>query len=82
MFMCRGSDGRLEELGKVYVYLQKGPLLLKPSQTHLLGTQAFSRFGTSLAPLGDLNLDGFNGKCAPCSVENRLLMDDMGPPTK
>lgn len=62
MFMRRGSSGRLEELGKVYVYLQRGPLLLEPSQSHLLGPQAFSRFGTSLAPLGDLDQDGFNGK--------------------
>ncbi|XP_047439331.1 integrin alpha-5-like [Mugil cephalus] len=66
MFMRRGSNGRLEELGKVYVYLQKGPLTLEPSQTHLLGTQAFSRFGTSLAPLGDLNLDGFNDMAIGC----------------
>ena len=63
MFMHRGSNGRLEELGKVYVYLQRGPLVLEPSQSNLLGPQAFSRFGTSLAPLGDLNQDGFNGRC-------------------
>lgn len=62
MFMRRESCGRLEELGKVYVYLQMGPLQLEPGQSHLLGPQAFSRFGTSLAPLGDLNQDGFNGK--------------------
>uniref|UniRef100_A0A8C3ACT6 Integrin subunit alpha 5 n=1 Tax=Cyclopterus lumpus TaxID=8103 RepID=A0A8C3ACT6_CYCLU len=66
MFMRRGVNGRLEELGKVYVYLQKGPLLLEPSQSHLLGQQAFSRFGTSLAPLGDLNQDGFNDMAVGC----------------
>ncbi|KAE8297986.1 Integrin alpha-5 Fibronectin receptor subunit alpha Integrin alpha-F [Larimichthys crocea] len=66
MFMRRGSNGRLEELGKVYVYLQRGPLLLEPSQSHLLGQQAFSRFGTSLAPLGDLNQDGFNDMAIGC----------------
>lgn len=64
MFMRRGSTGRLEELGKVYVYLQRGPLLLELSQSHLVGKQGFGRFGTSLAPLGDLNQDGFNGMCA------------------
>lgn len=64
MFMRHGSSGRLEELGKVYVYLQRGPLLLEPSQSHLMGQQAYGRFGTSLAPLGDLNQDGFNGTCA------------------
>ncbi|KAM6948055.1 integrin alpha-5-like [Lycodopsis pacificus] len=66
MFMRRGVNGRLEELGKVYVYLQRGPLLLEPSQSHLLGQQAFSRFGTSLAPLGDLNQDGFNDMAVGC----------------
>lgn len=63
MFMHRGSSGRLEELGKVYVYLQRGRLQLELSQS-LLANQAFGRFGTSLAPLGDLNQDGFNGECA------------------
>uniref|UniRef100_A0A3B4F9J6 Integrin alpha-5-like n=1 Tax=Pundamilia nyererei TaxID=303518 RepID=A0A3B4F9J6_9CICH len=66
LFMHRGSNGRLEELGKVYVYLQRGPLELEPSQSHLLGLQAFSRFGTSLAPLGDLNQDGFNDVAIGC----------------
>ncbi|KAM3878043.1 integrin alpha-5-like [Diretmus argenteus] len=66
MFMRRGSDGRLEELGRVYVYLQRGPLLLEPSRPHLSGPRAFSRFGTSLAPLGDLNQDGFNDVAIGC----------------
>ncbi|KAM9409780.1 integrin alpha-5-like isoform 1-T1 [Pholidichthys leucotaenia] len=66
MFMRRGSNGRLEELGKVYVYLQKGPLQLVLSQPHLLGPQVFGRFGTSLAPLGDLNQDGFNDMAISC----------------
>ncbi|XP_053296656.1 integrin alpha-5 isoform X1 [Pleuronectes platessa] len=66
MFMRRGTNGRLEELGKVYVYLQKGPLLLEPSQSNLIGPQAFSRFGSSLAPLGDLNQDGFNDMAIGC----------------
>ncbi|KAG7470326.1 integrin alpha-5-like [Solea senegalensis] len=66
LFMLRGSSGRLEELGKVYVYLQKGPLLVEEGHSHLLGRQAFSRFGTSLAPLGDLNQDGFNDLAIGC----------------
>uniref|UniRef100_A0AAR2J7X6 Integrin alpha-2 domain-containing protein n=1 Tax=Pygocentrus nattereri TaxID=42514 RepID=A0AAR2J7X6_PYGNA len=60
MFMVRDSDGRLEELGRVYVYLQTGPLELVPQLPHLTGTQTFGRFGSSIAPLGDLNQDGFN----------------------
>lgn len=62
MFMVRDSDGRLEELGRVYVYLQMGPLELTPHHPHLTGTQIFSRFGSSITPLGDLNQDGFNGE--------------------
>lgn len=67
MFMVRGSDSRLEEMGRVYVYLQRGPLNLELSVPHLTGTQAFGRFGSTIAPLGDLNLDGFNGKNGDCS---------------
>uniref|UniRef100_A0A3Q2PNR3 Integrin subunit alpha 5 n=1 Tax=Fundulus heteroclitus TaxID=8078 RepID=A0A3Q2PNR3_FUNHE len=65
-FMRPGFNGRLEELGKVYVYLQKGPLHLEPAQTHLLGSHVFGRFGTSLTPLGDLNQDGFNDMAIGC----------------
>uniref|UniRef100_A0A673CI09 Integrin, alpha 5 (fibronectin receptor, alpha polypeptide) n=1 Tax=Sphaeramia orbicularis TaxID=375764 RepID=A0A673CI09_9TELE len=60
MFMMRGSGGRLEEMGRVYVYLQQGPLNLELSEPHLTGTQVFGRFGSTIAPLGDLNQDGFN----------------------
>lgn len=64
MLMVRGSDGRLEEMGRVYVYLQRGPLNMELSATHpfLTGTQVFGRFGSTIAPLGDLNQDGFNGR--------------------
>ncbi|KAL0157902.1 hypothetical protein M9458_045978, partial [Cirrhinus mrigala] len=60
MFMVRDSDGRLEELGRVYVYMQNGPLDLTPQLPHLTGTQTFGRFGSSITPLGDLNQDGYN----------------------
>ncbi|KAG7221701.1 hypothetical protein INR49_000068 [Caranx melampygus] len=60
MFMVRSSDGRLEEMGRVYVYLQRGPLNLELRLPHLTGTQAYGRFGSTIAPLGDLNQDGFN----------------------
>uniref|UniRef100_A0A4W5P7C6 Integrin subunit alpha 5 n=1 Tax=Hucho hucho TaxID=62062 RepID=A0A4W5P7C6_9TELE len=67
MFMQRGSDGlRWEEVGRVYVYLQRRPLLFEPRLPHLGGRQAFGRFGSSLAPLGDLNQDGFNDIAIGC----------------
>lgn len=62
MFMVRGSDSRLEEMGRVYIYLQRGPLDLELHPSHLTGTQVFGRYGSNIAPLGDLNLDGFNGQ--------------------
>uniref|UniRef100_A0A7N8WW96 Integrin, alpha 5 (fibronectin receptor, alpha polypeptide) n=1 Tax=Mastacembelus armatus TaxID=205130 RepID=A0A7N8WW96_9TELE len=66
MFMVRGSDGRLEEMGRVYVYQQRGPLTLELHVPHLTGTQAFGRFGSTIAPLGDLNQDGFNDVAISC----------------
>ena len=62
MLMVRSSDGHLEEVGRVYVYLQRGPLDLELRSPHLTGTQGYGRFGSTIAPLGDLNQDGFNGK--------------------
>lgn len=61
MYMTRGSDSRLEEVGRVYVYLQRGPLNLEPT-LNLTGTQVFGRFGSTIAALGDLNQDGYNGE--------------------
>ncbi|XP_051280640.1 integrin alpha-5 [Dicentrarchus labrax] len=66
MFMVRGSDGRLEEMGRVYVYLQRGPLSLELLLPHLTGTQVFGRFGSTITPLGDLNQDGFNDVAISC----------------
>lgn len=60
MFMVQGSGGRLEEMGRVYVYLQRSPLRLELSLPHLTGTQVYGRFGNTIAPLGDLNQDGYN----------------------
>ncbi|XP_067096941.1 integrin alpha-5 [Osmerus mordax] len=66
MFMVRDSDGRLEEVGRVYVYLQQGVLNLQPALPHLTGNQVFGRFGSTIAPLGDLNQDGYNDVAISC----------------
>ncbi|XP_034028995.1 integrin alpha-5 [Thalassophryne amazonica] len=66
LFMVQGSHSRLEEKGRVYVYLQRGPLKLDPHLPHLTGTQEFGRFGSTIAPLGDLNQDGFNDVAVSC----------------
>lgn len=63
MFMVRGSDNRLEEMGRVYVYLQRGPLDLELLPSPLTGNQVYGRYGSTIAPLGDLDQDGFNGWC-------------------
>ncbi|KAJ4919225.1 hypothetical protein JOQ06_022609 [Pogonophryne albipinna] len=71
MFMMRGSDGRLEEMGRVYVYLQRDLLQRDAQQLelllpHLTGSQVMGRFGSTIAPLGDLNQDGFNDVAISC----------------
>uniref|UniRef100_A0A663LX50 Integrin alpha-V n=1 Tax=Athene cunicularia TaxID=194338 RepID=A0A663LX50_ATHCN len=58
LFMDRGSDGKLQEVGQVSICLQR------PSGgfqiTKLNGFEIFARFSSSIAPLGDLDQDGFN----------------------
>ncbi|MGH0187278.1 UNVERIFIED_CONTAM: hypothetical protein FKN15_024470 [Acipenser sinensis] len=66
MFMVRGSDGRLEEVGRTYLYLQTVPLEQDPSPQTLTGSEVFGRFGSSIAPLGDLDQDGFNDVAVSC----------------
>lgn len=59
LYMDRGSDGKLQEVGQVSVYIQqsKGGLQIL---TKLTGIDTFARFGSSIAPLGDMDQDGFN----------------------
>ncbi|XP_064183360.1 integrin alpha-V [Anguilla rostrata] len=59
LFMDRGSDGKLREVGQVHVYLGKGGFVFQ-EPLKLTGSEIYSRFGSSIAPLGDLDLDGFN----------------------
>ncbi|XP_071004044.1 integrin alpha-V-like [Oncorhynchus clarkii lewisi] len=59
LFMDRGSDGKLREVGQVSVFLGKGGFSFNSPIT-LSGTEIYSRFGSSIATLGDLDMDGFN----------------------
>ncbi|KAJ8004490.1 hypothetical protein DPEC_G00136820 [Dallia pectoralis] len=59
LFMDRGGDGKLREVGQVSVFLGDGGFSFQPPVT-LSGTEIYSRYGSSIAALGDLDLDGFN----------------------
>lgn len=57
------ADRKLAEVGRVYLFLQPpDPHLLATPSLLLTGTQLYGRFGSAIAPLGDLNRDGFNGE--------------------
>lgn len=60
LFMDREFESNPKEVGQVYLYLQVSALLFQDPQV-LTGTEIFGRFGSSVAHLGDLNQDGYNG---------------------
>lgn len=63
LYMERRADRKLAEVGRVYLFLQpRGPHRLGSPSLLLTGTQLYGRFGSAIAPLGDLNRDGYNGK--------------------
>ncbi|KAG8442506.1 hypothetical protein GDO86_011340, partial [Hymenochirus boettgeri] len=72
LFMFRGSDGKLQELGQVSVYLQHSRTGPKLSQK-LTGFEVFARFSSCIGPLGDVDADGFNdlAVAAPYGGEGR-----------
>ncbi|XP_019750898.1 integrin alpha-V [Hippocampus comes] len=59
LFMDRGSDGKLREVGQVCVYLGRGGFSFQPPRM-LVGSEVYARYGSSVAALGDLNMDGYN----------------------
>ncbi|XP_078460044.1 integrin alpha-8-like [Lampetra fluviatilis] len=72
LFMDRGSDGKLREVGRVYLFLQERTLSFREPQ-RFTGEEMYSRFGSALAPLGDVDQDGFNDVAVgiPFGGENR-----------
>lgn len=61
--MDREFESKPREVGRVYFYLQEDALLFSPPVT-LTGIHLFGRYGSAIAPLGDINQDGYLGKCA------------------
>ncbi|XP_072847340.2 integrin alpha-5 [Pogona vitticeps] len=60
LFMEKTEDGRVQEVGRVYIYLQQLYGMESSPSAILTGHQEFGRFGSAIAPLGDLNQDGYN----------------------
>ncbi|XP_011603981.1 integrin alpha-8 [Takifugu rubripes] len=65
LYMEREIESYPREVGKVYLYLQLSPLTFS-DPVPLTGTYTFGRFGTAIAPLGDLNQDGYNDVAVGC----------------
>ncbi|XP_072270748.1 integrin alpha-IIb-like [Pyxicephalus adspersus] len=60
LFIERKTGGKLVEVGQVYVYTQNSPTILDKDPQILSGTYVYGQFGASIAPLGDLDQDGYN----------------------
>lgn len=70
LFMERETESKPREVGRVYLYLQLAPLTFsKP--VILTGTYTFGRFGTAIAPLEDVNQDGYNGMFTKTKIWER-----------
>ncbi|XP_067367482.1 integrin alpha-8 isoform X2 [Channa argus] len=65
LYMEREMESKPREVGRVYLYLQMAPLTFS-NPVVLTGTYTFGRFGTAIAPVGDLNQDGYNDVAVGC----------------
>ncbi|XP_070407334.1 integrin alpha-8 [Nothobranchius furzeri] len=65
LYMERETETKPREVGRVYLYLQLAPLTFS-TPVALNGTYTFGRFGSAVAPLGDINQDGFNDVAVGC----------------
>ncbi|XP_029783721.1 integrin alpha-IIb [Suricata suricatta] len=61
LYMETRTDRRLAEVGRVYLFLQpRGHHALGAPSLLLTGKHLYGRFGSAIAPLGDLDRDGYN----------------------
>ncbi|KAG8566603.1 hypothetical protein GDO81_013312 [Engystomops pustulosus] len=60
VFLERRIGGKLQEVGQVYVYMQKPTKIFGRDYQILSGNYIYGHFGASITPLGDLDLDGYN----------------------
>uniref|UniRef100_A0A665TF67 Uncharacterized protein n=1 Tax=Echeneis naucrates TaxID=173247 RepID=A0A665TF67_ECHNA len=65
LYMEREMESKPREVGRVYLYLQMAPLTFT-EPVAITGTHTFGRFGTAIAPLGDINQDGYNDVAVGC----------------
>ncbi|XP_027142064.1 integrin alpha-8 [Larimichthys crocea] len=65
LYMEREMESKPKEVGRVYLYLQMAPLTFS-IPVALTGMHTFGRFGTAIAPLGDINQDGYNDVAVGC----------------
>uniref|UniRef100_A0A673HCI3 Integrin alpha-8-like n=1 Tax=Sinocyclocheilus rhinocerous TaxID=307959 RepID=A0A673HCI3_9TELE len=81
LFMEQLSTQKFREVGQVYVYLQRQSFSFssRPNQI-LTGIYAYGRFGSAIAPLGDIDHDGFNDVAvgAPGSGEGGQVFIYLG----
>ncbi|XP_017731558.1 PREDICTED: integrin alpha-IIb isoform X2 [Rhinopithecus bieti] len=83
LYMESRADRKLAEVGRVYLFLQpRGPHTLGAPSLLLTGTQLYGRFGSAIAPLGDLDQDGYNDLIVGAYGANQVAVYRAQPVVK